>query len=118
MLDIADDTFLVAAVAAVADVVRDPASWRAWWPDLALTVTQDRGVAGMRWTVDGSVVGSMEIWLEPVGAGTVLHWFLRADPSAARSPRRLARARERRVRGWKAQVFALKDRLERAEKVT
>ena len=22
----------------------------------------------------------MEIWLEPVGDGTVVHWYLRADP--------------------------------------
>jgi hypothetical protein len=109
-LDIADDTFVVAALATVADVVRDPASWRAWWPDLEPTVTADRGLKGVRWTVSGAVVGSMEIWLEPWGDGVVIHWYLRAEP--ARVARRPDRERARRMRGWKAEVHALKDRLE------
>ena len=68
--------------------------------------------------VAGALTGSMEIWLEPVGEGTVLHWFLRADPPASRPPRRAGRDRERRVRTWKSHAFALKDRLEGAERVT
>jgi len=90
-LDIADDTFVVAATAAVAEVVRDPASWRAWWPDLELTVTEDRGLKGMRWSVAGAVLGSAEIWLEPCGDGVVVHWYLRAD--LARVTRRSDRER-------------------------
>jgi hypothetical protein len=109
-LDIADDTFVVAAIASVAEVVRDPASWRAWWPDLDLTVTEDRGPKGVRWSVAGAVLGSMEVWLEPCGDGVVLHWYLRADP--ARVTRRSDRERTRRVLRWKEQVHALKDRLE------
>ncbi len=109
-LDIADDTFVVAATATVAEVVRDPASWRAWWPDLELTVTEDRGLKGVRWSVAGAVLGSMEIWLEPCGDGVVVHWYLRADP--ARVTRRSDRERARLVLRWKQQVHALKDRLE------
>jgi hypothetical protein len=117
-VDIADDTYVAVSPAVLATVVGDPESWRTWWPDLHVRVTRDRGVKGVQWAISGPLVGSMEIWLEPVGAGTVLHWFLRADPSAAGSPRRLARARRRRVRGWKTNAFALKDRLEGAERVT
>jgi len=109
-LDIADDTFVVASPAAVAEVVRDPASWPAWWPDLAPTVTRDRGLAGLHWSVRGAVQGSMEIWLEPWGDGVVLHWYLRAAP--ARVVRRLERERAARVLRWKEQVHSLKDRLE------
>jgi len=60
----------------------------------------------------------MEIWLEPVGPGTVVHWFLRADPPAAKPGRRGLREREQRVRRWKTHRFALKDRVEGAERVT
>jgi hypothetical protein len=116
-VDIADDTYVAAPPAVLAVVVRDRASWRTWWSDLELSVTRDRGDEGVQWAVRGALVGSMEIWLEPVGPGTVLHWFLRADPLTTTSPSRLTRARERRVRGWKAHAFALKDRLEGAEGV-
>jgi hypothetical protein len=109
-LDIADDTFLVAALAAVAEQVADPAAWRAWWPDLRTTVARDRGLAGMQWSVDGALRGSMEIWLEPWGDGVILHWYLRAHPvRTVRHPEREAAAR---VLRWKGDVHALKDRLE------
>jgi hypothetical protein len=110
-LDIADDTFLVAALQDVATAVMDPASWRTWWPDLELRVTRDRGVKGRQWAVGGTLTGSMEIWLEPWGDGVLLHWYLRAEPDRPRT-RRTDRMRERRVRAWKAHVHALKDRLE------
>lgn len=114
-MDIADDTYVRVPPDRVAPVVADPASWRLWWPDLVPTVSADRGLAGHRWTVSGALRGSMEVWLEPLGGGTVVHWFLRADPApprSASSPRLLRRARERRVLAWKAHMFALKDRLE------
>jgi hypothetical protein len=109
-LDMADDTFLVAAPSAVADVVADPAAWTVWWPDLQLTVTRDRGLKGQQWAVTGALRGSLEIWLEPWGDGVVLHWYLRAGPGWSR--RRTERERARRARSWKRHVFALKDRLE------
>jgi hypothetical protein len=110
-LDIADDTFVVAAPATVAAIVGDPASWRAWWPDLVPTVTRDRGPAGIQWSVRGALTGTMEIWLEPWGDGVIVHWYLRAEPAGA--VRRLARDRAQRMLRWKQQVYALKDQLER-----
>ena len=111
-IDVADETYVRAAPQLLAELVADPASWRLWWPDLVPTVTRDRGAKGQQWAVTGALRGSMELWLEPVGGGTVVHWYLRADPPSPLGPRRLRRARDRRVLAWKAQMFALKDRLE------
>jgi hypothetical protein len=109
-LDIADDTFVVASPGAVADLVHDPACWRRWWPDLVPTVTRDRGLAGLKWSVRGAALGIMEIWLEPWADGVVVHWFLCAEPARVR--RRPERERAERVLRWKREVFALKDLLE------
>ena len=120
-IDIADETYVGCPPALLAPVVADPAAWARWWPDLRLSVTRDRGIKGQQWAVRGALTGSMEIWLEPVGPGTVLHWFLRADPPDGARPRPargLDRERQRRVKAWKEHAFALKDRLEWAERVT
>lgn len=119
-VDLVDETFLVAAPEVVAAVVADPATWRAWWPDLQLAVMTDRGVQGMRWTVRGALVGSSEIWLEPFGDGVVAHYYLRADlarPSwrvrSARGQARWAlRESRRRAREMKENLNRLKDSLE------
>ena len=117
-VDLVDETYIAAAPGVVARAVAAPAAWAGWWPGLVLAVTADRGPEGLRWSVAGRLVGSMEIWLEAVGAGTVLHWFLRAEPAGALRPRPTARLAEREVRRWKRHAFALKDRLEGAERVT
>jgi hypothetical protein len=114
-VDIADETYLAVPPELLAPVVADSASWIVWWPDLVPRVTRDRGAKGQQWAVTGALRGSMEVWLERVGEGTVVHWYLRADPSRPMSPRRLRRDRERRVRAWKADMFALKDRVERVK---
>ena len=80
-IQIADETFVAADPAAVGAAVADPASWARWWPDLRLTVVEDRGELGQRWTVTGALAGSMEIWLEKVLDGVVLHYFMHAEPS-------------------------------------
>ena len=118
LVDVADDTFLRVPPPVVAKLVADSGWWIRWWPDLVPHTTRDRGVKGQQWTITGALRGSMEVWLEPVGEGTVVHWYLRADPArprVARSPRRCRRERERRVRAWKVSMYALKDRLERAD---
>ena len=107
-VEIADDTFIVAAPADVAAVVADAGRWRLWWPDLELTVARNRGPAGVVWAVRGPLEGEMEIWLEPVADGVVLHYLVRADTADPR-PDRL---RERRTRDWKRNVHRLKDELE------
>lgn len=82
-IQIADETFVAADPVEVGRAVGDPASWRRWWPDLLLTVVEDREDKGHRWTVAGALTGTMEIWLEPVLDGVVLHYFLHAEPSGA-----------------------------------
>lgn len=116
-LDIADDTFVRRPPAVVAAAVADRSAWRCWWPDLDLRLTRDRGAEGLQWDVGGPLAGTMELWLEQVGSGTVVHYYLRADPVEACSPRRLARQRRRRVLAWKRAAFALKDELEGADTV-
>src|SRR3977135_4280674 len=80
-IQIADETFVAADPVEVGRAVADPASWRRWWPDLRLTVVEDRGAMGHRWTVAGALTGTMEIWLESVLDGVVLHYFVHAEPS-------------------------------------
>ncbi|MQA09418.1 MAG: polyketide cyclase / dehydrase and lipid transport [Pseudonocardiaceae bacterium] len=117
-LDIIDETFLAVPPATVAAVFADPNSWRWYWPDLRLEVYADRGDQGLRWTVRGALVGTMEIWLEPVLDGTLLHYFLRATPADGAgnpltlSPARLRREYDRRARAAKAISLRLKEILE------
>jgi len=123
-VDLIDETYLVADPATLAARLQDPSLWRAWWPDLELSVFQDRGVQGLRWTVTGRLVGSSEIWLEPFRDGVVLHYYLRAEltrrgsdtdvlggrPGSVR--RRSLAAGRRHAAELKRAVNALKDELE------
>jgi hypothetical protein len=117
-VDVVDQTFLAVPPAVVAAEFAAPSRWAVLWPDLALEVVSDRGPAGLRWTVTGALVGSMEVWLEPVLDGTVVHYFLRADQPgpngrpAVAAPRWVAAEAQARQRAAKAIAFALKDRLE------
>jgi hypothetical protein len=117
-VDVVDETFLAVPPTRVAAEFADPAGWRRFWPDLQLSVVIDRGPKGVRWTVAGALVGSMEVWLEPVLDGTVLHYYLRADPSdpngrpAPLPPRRAGAEVSRRQRAAKAIALWLKDELE------
>jgi hypothetical protein len=124
LVDLIDETFVVAAPAILAERLRDPAVVRRAWPGLDLVVFMDRGDAGIRWTITGDLVGSCEIWLEPFGDGAIVHYFLRADPTrrgsrtepVTGSPRRLQRlavtvARDHATR-WKAVLDGIKDELE------
>jgi hypothetical protein len=96
---------------------------------VTLTVFMDRGLDGIRWSAAGSWVGSLEIWLEEVGDGVLVHHYARLDPvdHTTGGPRPLptdpagwrhaARARARRAQAWKRDVWALKDLLEAARAV-
>jgi len=112
-IQVADQTFLAAPGAAIAEVLSAANNWRRWWPDLRLDVREDRGDKGIRWTVAGALTGTMEVWLEAVPEGAILHYFLHAEPAAEpKSARALAAAnRSRRVAG-RAMAFELKARLE------
>lgn len=106
-VDVVDETFLAVPPKVLAAVFSDPASWRRYWPDLTLRVYADRGDEGLRWTVRGGLVGTMEVWLEPMLDGTMLHYFLRADlPEHRRSSAGVLR-RELRSRQLAAKRVAL-----------
>jgi hypothetical protein len=119
-IDLVEESFIAATPEVVAAVVRDAANWRSWWPDLALSVFQDRGEKGVRWNVTGALVGSAEIWLQAHGDGVIVHYYLRTDPTAPGSSTEAAaydarRAeRERRARGAAARrlFWRLKDEIE------
>jgi hypothetical protein len=117
-VDVVDETFVAVAPAVLAAEFARQAQWRDLWPDLRLEVVTDRGEQGFRWTVTGALVGSMEVWFEAVLDGTVLHYFLRADPAGpdgtatAASGRRGRAEAARRKRAAKAIAFACKARLE------
>lgn len=115
-MDIADESYIAVPRADLAPLVADAASWGRWWPDLVLEVSRDRGAEGHRWAVRGGLTGSMEIWLEESGRGTIVHWFLRADSTQPTPAGRARRDRRRRVLAWKAHMFALKDQLEGVKK--
>lgn len=125
VVDLVDETFIVAPPAALASVVADRRRWVTWWPDLSLDVFMDRGEKGIRWSVTGALVGSVELWLEPFGDGAIVHYYLRADPTAGDSrtePRSLPdsprgrrtadRLRRRQALHWKQTVWALKYEME------
>jgi len=121
MVDLIDETFLVCMPSSAATAVHEPKRWAAWWPDLALVVFMDRGELGLRWSAVGDPVGSVEIWLEPLGDGVLLLHYLRLDPLGAtpadpRAVRRGVRERARRATEWKRHVWALKDELEGARR--
>jgi hypothetical protein len=115
-IQIADETFVAADPAEVGRAVSDPASWRRWWPDLLLTVVEDRADKGHRWTVAGALTGTMEIWLEPVLDGVVLHYFLHAEPSGVAAwqlaKMNLAKMNHRRRVAGKNMAFEVKRTLE------
>src|SRR3954453_23687263 len=115
-IQIADETFVAADPVEVGRAVGDRASWRRWWPDLLLTVVENRDDKGHRWTVAGALTGTMEIWLEPVLDGVVLHYFLHAEPSGVAAwqlaKMTLAKLNHRRRVAGKDMAFEVKRTLE------
>ena len=111
-VQIADETFVCADPADVGRAVADPAGWRRWWPDLRLTVVEDRGPAGQRWTVAGGLTGTMEVWLQPMMDGVILHYFLHAEPPGDRTQPDLAKLNHNRRVAGKRMAFEIKTRLE------
>lgn len=77
-----------------------------------MEVREARGEKGVRWSVDGEVRGTMEVWLKPELDGTLLHFFLHGEPAAPDGAGQLRRlVRKLRLEG-KTMSFELKDRCE------
>jgi len=122
-VDLVDETFIAVARPFVAARLTED-QWKRWWPDLELTVFMDRGDAGIRWSMTGTMVGSCEIWLEEVLDGTLVHYYLRGAPSDSTGRvaqpfpddpsgwRAASRLRTKHAKQWKAHVWQLKDDLE------
>lgn len=117
-IDLVDETFIAVPPSTVAAAFKDPRSWTLYWPDLLLTVYADRGDEGLRWTVQGGMLGTMEIWCEALLDGTLLHYFLRATPAGPGGqplelpPRQLMRVYDQRAKTAKAIALGLKETLE------
>lgn len=123
-VDLVDESFIAAPPAVLAPIVADPERWPLWWPDLQLAVFMDRGLQGLRWSVTGAFVGSVELWLEAFRDGTIVHYYLRGLPTAEDPTkgeelpdtpagwRRAARLREARAFQWKRLAWSLKDEVE------
>lgn len=117
-IQVADQTFVAAPAQSATALISDRGNWRRWWPDLQLTVVQDRAEQGVRWKVSGPLEGTTELWLEPVLDGFVLHYFLHAEPVGALPAEpsalmtELARRNHRRRVAGRAMAFEVKDRLE------
>lgn len=122
-IDLVDETFIRAEREIVARAVHEPDRWSTWWPDLHLTVFQDRKQQGVRWSITGGLVGSMEVWLEEYRTGVILHHYLRAEPTSAADPstprpvgpREATAMLHARARAAKIIFWALKDELEQAD---
>lgn len=118
LLDLVDETFLVVSPARLAPVFADAGGWAAWWPTLTLELAEDRGLEGVRWRVRGPLQGTSEVWLEPYKDGTIVHFYLRVDPSGsvptdpARRRRLADRLRREYAVDFKRRLNALKDELE------
>jgi hypothetical protein len=99
-IQVADVAFIAAHPSAVAAAMAGAQRWRGWFPDLRLTVTEDRGDLGLRWQVAGPIVGTSEMWIEPHLDGSLLHYFLHTEPAAPMSPDEVvAEVARRRVHG-------------------
>lgn len=107
-VDIIDETYLRAAPAVVRGWFDDADRLDRLWPHLRRTLVRDRGPKGLRWRVDGAVVGEMEVWIEPYWDGVVLHHYVRGSRGRG-APADVAARHQLR---WKRAVHALKDVLE------
>ena len=107
-VDIVDETYIQATPEAVSAMVADPHNHRRWWPHLRVRTARDRGVKGQRWEIDGTITGTMEIWLEPFREGVILHHYVRGQGTG----RRRRSVGTRHTLRWKRDVTRLKDVLE------
>ena len=83
-IDVADETYVAVPARTLAPVLTARSTLGEWFPGLRFEVFMDRASKGTRWSVTGEMEGSVEVWLEPAEAGTVVHWFMRGEPTGQR----------------------------------
>jgi len=105
-IDLIDESWVAVPPAALIDRLTGHEVWQAWFPGLARVVFMDRAERGVRWSVTGEAEGSVEVWLEAFGDGTVVHWYVRVDAPPGSNVDRL---RERYVQAVNAGMFVVKD---------
>ena len=103
--------FIAAPGEVVALALSPQNRWRGWWPKLAVTIREDRGAKGVRWTIQAELDGTMEVWLEPMLDGVIVHYFIHAEPNAKTSTDLAELSRTYRVSG-KRMAFELKQEIE------
>jgi hypothetical protein len=107
-IDLGDESWVAAPPARLLPRLRADELWRSWFPGVERDVFMDRGEKGVRWSVTGALVGSVEVWLEAFRAGTIVHWYVRADvPSGPAEP-----LRARCERAVNEGMFLVKDQVE------
>lgn len=107
VVDVVDETFIRAEPLRVRSALYAPGVLDELWPGLDREVVQDRGAKGVRWRTGGEVTGRLEIWLEEVAGGTIVHHFVHGEQRGG--PRRWETSHRTR---WKCGVHDIKDRLE------
>ncbi|UYM05402.1 hypothetical protein [Solicola gregarius] len=110
MLDVTDETLVVATPEQVREVLCEESFWEDRLPGVRLRCIDDRDELGKRWSVHGAMRGSAEVWLEPWLDAVVVHVFWQVDLADGHRPS--ARVRRRYAVDLKAHVAAVKDRLE------
>ncbi len=105
-VDIADETYVAVAPEALAPLLTAPSLLDDWFPAVRFEVFMDRAEKGTRWSVTGEIEGSMEVWLEPMATGTLVHWFVRGEPGLGKQ------VASRYTDLLNARMFAFKDEAE------
>jgi hypothetical protein len=111
-VDLVEDGFVAAYPPLVRARVATGKFARELWPDLRAEVTEDRGREGLRFTIDGPLAGTAEVWLEEWADGVIVHIYLRADPVGNWSGRRVLGERRARRAAARKLLWVVKDELE------
>lgn len=111
-VDVLQQMFVAAAPPAVVAGLCRTEVRHALWPDLEVTLGQDRGAAGQRYLVRGRWHGSAELWLPACADGVLVHSYLRLDRPWPLPARRCRREQRRRSEHMRRTLWALKDQLE------
>lgn len=113
VIDVTDETLVVASPERVRGLLCDEQRWEAVLPGARFSCIDDRGSLGKRWAVSGALAGSAEAWLEPWADAVVVHVFLQADPGrGGSSGRAVARLNRRYAMTIKRYVLDVKATLE------